>query len=491
MTTSYIIIAVYTLCLSYVLVYSFNQFDLALNYLKGKKKRKSEEDDQKLQLPDEVPVVTVQLPIYNELYVVERLIDCVCQFDYPKDKLEVQILDDSDDETVKLVAEKVKVYQDKGVDIKHVRRPERVGFKAGALQYGVEHSRGEYLAVFDADFLPEKNFLKSTIPHFANEKIGMVQTCWGHINTSYSLLTKMQAFGLDAHFSVEQNGRLHAGSFINFNGTAGVWKKECIKDAGGWSFDTLTEDLDLSYRAQLKGWKFKYLEDIKTPAELPVVMSAIKSQQFRWNKGGAECARKNLKKIWKTPKPFRNKIHSIFHLLNSSVYFFMLFAAILSIPTLFIKSEYESLALFFQLASVFLSGFLGISFFYYVSTRQQHSFKYYIQNFPVFLSVSMGLSLINAVAVIEGFLGIKSPFIRTPKFNILKKNDNWKGNKYVRPSVSLMTIFEGLFSLYFLFGIIYGISLGDYGLVLFHGMLATGFAIVFYYSVRPYSYAKA
>ncbi|MEM6831667.1 MAG: cellulose synthase family protein, partial [Bacteroidota bacterium] len=280
----WLIIIVYGLTLFIICLFSLGQFNLAWHYLKSKKC----DDNEGVTELKEYPAVTIQLPVFNERYVIERLIDSVSKIDYPLDKLEIQVLDDSDDETVTIIANKIAHYQGKGIDIRHVRRPDRVGFKAGALQYGMQQAKGEFIAIFDADFVPQPDFLLKTLPRFTSEKVGMVQTKWAHLNTNYGALTKIQAFWLNAHFTVEQKGRERAGSFINFNGTAGVWRKSCILDAGGWQHDTLTEDLDLSYRAQLKGWKFVYREEIESPAELPVVIPAVKSQQYRWNKGAAE-----------------------------------------------------------------------------------------------------------------------------------------------------------------------------------------------------------
>ncbi|TRX55622.1 glycosyltransferase [Fulvivirga sp. M361] len=480
---NYIIIILYCFSLLLIFFFSMGQLNLAWNYIKSKRKPK---EGDKL-LPESLPVVTVQLPIYNEKYVVERLIDAVCTFDYPDTLLEIQVLDDSTDETVQIIQRKVAEWQARGVDVKHIQRTDREGFKAGALQYGLEASRGEFIAIFDSDFLPEKDFLKKTLPHF-DESVGLVQTRWGHLNKDYSLLTQLQAFGLDAHFSVEQGGRSYAGSFINFNGTGGIWRKSTIVDAGGWSADTLTEDLDLSYRAQLKGWKFQYLEDCVAPAELPIIMPAIKSQQYRWNKGAAETARKNLSKVLLSDIKLSGKIHAVFHLFNSSVFICLLIASILSIPMLFIKDANPRLEILFDLGSVFLVGFFSIAFFYWVASKSLHPLKtgkYYFRLFPSFLVVSMGLSLHNGLAVLEGLFGFKSPFVRTPKFNILKKGDSWKGNTYVKPTFNWLTLFEGVFSLYFIMGIASGIYLHDWGLIIFHFMLALGFGSVFYHSVKP------
>ena len=478
----YIIIIPYSLSLLLIFLFSLGQLHLTWHYLRAGRQKKS--TVKQLQV---YPKVTVQLPVYNERYVVQRLIDAVCMFDYPKAKLEVQVLDDSTDETVEIIEEKVIEWRNQGINIKHIQRADRKGFKAGALQHGLEISEGEFIAIFDADFLPQPDFLKQTLPVFENNT-GVVQTRWGHLNKDYSLLTRLQAFGLDAHFSIEQTGRNHAGSFINFNGTGGVWRKSCIYDAGGWSADTLTEDLDLSYRAQMKGWKFKYLEDCVAPAELPVIMTAIKSQQYRWNKGAAETAKKNLWKVLRSPIKWTSKLHAVLHLFNSSVFVCLLLASILSIPMLFIKDAHPGLDVIFNFGSIFLIGFFSIGFFYWIATKQTNpkgTGRYYINTFPIFLIVSMGLSLHNGIAVLEGLLGIKSPFIRTPKFNIKSKTDSWKGNIYIKPKVDFLTILEGVLSVYFMFGIAAGIYLDDWGLIIFHVMLVLGFASVFYYSIKP------
>ncbi|MDN5205217.1 glycosyltransferase family 2 protein [Fulvivirgaceae bacterium BMA10] len=487
-----LVVVLYCLALLLIFLFSLGQLNLTRHYLKKKKQDKFVSALEPTT-DEDLPVVTVQLPVYNELYVIERLIDASASFDYPNDKLEIQVLDDSTDETVECIARRVAFWQNKGVDVKHVRRSDRVGFKAGALKYGLEIARGEFAAIFDADFIPNKDFLRKTVPYFKDESIGVVQTRWGHLNKDYSMLTKLQAFGLDAHFSVEQSGRSQAGSFINFNGTAGIWRKRCIDEAGGWSADTLTEDLDLSYRAQLKGWKFKFLEEVEAPAELPILMPAIKSQQYRWNKGAAETARKNLGKVLRSKIGLESKVHAVFHLFNSSIFVCLLLAALLSIPMLFIKYNNPGYKALFDLGSIFLLGFFSIGFFYWIAAKRmvpQKTGKYYFRIFPIFLTVSMGLSLHNALAVIEGLLGFKTPFIRTPKFNIKSADESWKGNIYVRNNITWLTIIEGFLCVYFIFGIAAGIYLHDFGLIIFHIMLAAGFAGVFYHSVKPAAYAS-
>ena len=479
----YIVVIFYCIALLFIFLFSLGQLHLTWHYLKAKK------DKPKVDYiteANDLPLVTVQLPVYNERYVVQRLIEAVVQIDYPLDKLEIQILDDSSDETTDIIAQAITPWVNKGIDIQHVRRESRNGYKAGALQYGMGIARGEFMAIFDADFIPSKDFIKKTIGHFHDEKVGMVQSKWGHINKDYSALTKLQAFGLDAHFSIEQAGRSHAHSFINFNGTAGVWRKETIIDAGGWSADTLTEDLDLSYRAQLKGWKFEYMEELESPAELPIIMSAVKSQQYRWNKGAAETARKNLSNVFFSNMSWSSKVHAFFHLFNSSVFVALLLASVLSIPMLFIKNNNPSIEFLFDLGSVFLIGFFSITLFYWVATKNtisKNKLSYFLKIYPTFLTVSMGLSLHNAIAVLEGLVGRKTPFVRTPKFNVSTKKDSWKGNIYVKRNLTLLTFIEFALCLYFVFGIGAGIYLHDWGLIVFHIMLATGFGIVFIYSV--------
>ncbi|UXX78798.1 glycosyltransferase family 2 protein [Reichenbachiella carrageenanivorans] len=477
----WIIVVLYCVALLAIFLFSLGQLHLTWIYTRPTS-AKSKDFDEAYE-----PLVTVQLPIYNERYVAERLIDAVVKLDYPKDKLEIQILDDSNDETVALIAQKVAEYQAQGFDIQQIQREDRKGFKAGALAFGLKICKGEYTAIFDSDFLPNPDFIKRTIGYFANEKVGMVQTRWGHVNKDYSMLTEMQAFGLDAHFTVEQGGRNRSGSFMNFNGTAGIWRKACVLDAGGWSADTLTEDLDLSYRAQLRGWQFQFDESVESPAELPVEMSAIKSQQYRWNKGAAETAKKNLLNVFRAKVSLKTKIHAAMHLLNSSVFVLLLTASVLSIPMLYIKAANGNLQWLFNLGSLFLIGFFSIAAFYFVGLKRiapTHTKRLFLRKFPLFLSFSMGFALHNAIAVMEGYLGFKSPFVRTPKFNITKKTEGWTSNQYIKPKLTWGTIFEGLLCAYFVWGIFSAWLLNDYGLILFHVMLAIGFGVIFYHSLK-------
>lgn len=466
----------------FIMLFSLVQLHLSVVYRKSKKVGTQVIDASKTPL--EYPIVTIQLPLFNEKYVAARLLDSVVEIDWPKDALEIQILDDSTDETSEIIKNKLSEDKFKDLDILHIKRKNRKGYKAGALQLGMKASKGEYIAIFDADFMPHRNFLLNTIREFEHPEVGMVQTQWEHLNKDFSLLTKLQAFGLNGHFRVEQTGRNESGSFINFNGTGGIWRKTCIEEAGGWQIDTLTEDLDLSFRAQMKGWKFKYLEDVPSPSELPVIMSAVKSQQYRWTKGGAETAKKNLGKVLRTKLNFINKVHAFFHLTNSANFLLLLIASIISIPLLFIKHDNPEYKMIFNYGSIFLIGFLAISYFYWTANRAEASNKSYFKYFPIFIVFSMGFTLNNSLAVIEGLLGIKSSFVRTPKFNIVGANGSWKGNMYLSHKLTWSTLLEGLLSLYFFAGIALGIIVGDYGLIFFHLMLAMGYAGIFYYSIK-------
>jgi cellulose synthase/poly-beta-1,6-N-acetylglucosamine synthase-like glycosyltransferase len=486
------IIIVYSTALILIFMYALAQLNLLFNYLSAQKKQ-DQSPKFNFSNPDEIPLVTIQLPVYNELYVMNRLLENISKIEYPKDKLEIQVLDDSTDESFETTATHIKTLQQTGLDIKHVLRDDRKNFKAGALKEGLKIAKGEFIVIFDADFLPKKDWLKQTIPFFKDPNIGVVQTRWGHINRDYSVLTKIQAFALDAHFSLEQVGRNSKGHFINFNGTAGVWRKECIIDAGNWEGDTLTEDLDLSYRAQLKNWKFKYLEDVETPAELPVVISAARSQQFRWNKGGAENFRKMMWRVLKNQNiSAKTKVHGLLHLLNSTMFLNILIVGVLSIPMLYIKNEYAHLKIYFYAISFFVISSLIFFICYWFMFKKTYgsslkAFVQYIVMFVTFFSIAMGFSLHNSIAVIEGHIGKRSDFIRTPKFNINSLNDSWKGNKYLKKNISINAVFEGLLMLYFAFGMysafIVGDQGGDFGLFPFHLMLFLGFGYVFFKSL--------
>ena len=491
-TLSVVIIIIYAISLVLIFMYALAQLNLLLNYLSAKKK-KDNSPLFDLSKPEEVPYVTIQLPVYNEMYVMERLLDNIAKMDYPHDKLEIQVLDDSTDETVATTRAHVEKLKATGLDIEHITRTDRTGFKAGALKEGLKIAKGEFIAVFDSDFLPQTDWLKRTIPYFKDAQIGVVQTRWGHLNRNFSILTKIQAFALDAHFTLEQVGRNSKGHFINFNGTAGIWRKTCIIDAGNWEGDTLTEDLDLSYRAQLKNWKFKYLENVETPAELPIVISAARSQQFRWNKGGAENFQKMMWRVLKSKNiSAKTKLHGLLHLLNSTMFLNVFLVGVLSIPMLYIKNEYTHLKPYFYVMSFFVISSIIFFICYWFMYKNIYgggfkNFIRYIGMFFVFFSIAMGFSLHNSIAVLEGHFGKKSEFVRTPKFNISSLKESWKKNKYIKKTISIHVIFEGLLMLYFAFGMysafIVGDQGGDFGLFPFHLMLFLGFGYVFIKSI--------
>jgi cellulose synthase/poly-beta-1,6-N-acetylglucosamine synthase-like glycosyltransferase len=482
-----IVMVIYGLCLVLVFFYSCLQLSLAIAYVRNKKKKNVA--PKPVYDPATTPKVTIQLPMFNELYVAERIIETIAQFDYPADKLQIQVLDDSTDETKDVIAKKVAEVAARGVNIQHIHRVDRTGYKAGALDAAMDRVEGDFIAIFDADFIPDPDFLIRTMPSFDADNIGVVQTRWGHINKSYSILTELQAFGLNGHFAIEQGGRSSAGHYINFNGTGGIWRKKCIEDAGGWEHDTLTEDLDLSYRAQIKGWKFRYLEDVIAPAELPITMSALKSQQHRWMKGGAEC----FVKMWKRLLTAKNvkladRVHGLSHLFNSSVFMFILVVSILSLVVLHIKDSFSDLNYILQYMAFFIVSTIFLMYYYWNSYRDktEHKFKSFIRfvgRFFQFLVVSMGLSLSNTVAVIEGYLGIKSSFVRTPKFNVAKKSE-FKGNKYDKKSLSIINIMEGILMIVFGYTAVVRAVYGDFGMLPFHLMLACGYGVIFFSTLK-------
>lgn len=481
----YIILLLYSLSILFVLCHAFFDAHLIFHYLRDRRKKKEAVFQDCF-----TPVVTIQLPVYNELHVVERLLEAVAVMDYPADKLEIQVLDDSTDETSAVIAGKVAALQHLPFPIQHIQRQHRDGFKAGALRHALNGAKGEFVAVFDADFIPSPDFLKRTIPFFKDPSIGMVQTKWGHLNKDASLFARLQAMALDGHFSVEQGGRNAAGYFINFNGTAGIWRKQTILDAGNWQADTLTEDFDLSYRAQMKGWKFKYLEDLVTPAELPPLISALKSQQFRWTKGGAETARKNLKTFYSLPLPFAVKVHGIFHLIYSFGFVSIFSFALLTVPLLFINEFFPQYRFALK-----ISDLAGIGFFiylphyfisYYINARGSVGQRIggFVFHFPLFSSLFIGLSLNNAIGIVQGYLGIKSGFVRTPKFNTISSKEKAMKSRYAETKVNWLTFMEAFLSFYFLFGIIQAIYFDNYKTIPVLLMAFSGFFMIFWLSIE-------
>lgn len=473
------VLILYFISLLILFAFGAHGFVMVYHYLRQRNRRSEP------PVPGQTPKVTVQLPVFNELYVVRRLIDSVCALDYPKECLEVQVLDDSTDETREIAAETVQRYHDQGFNIKHVTRTDRTGFKAGALKAGLEKAEGEFLAIFDADFVPRPDFLRKTIPYFYQDpKIAVVQTRWEHLNSNYSLLTRTQAMALDGHFVIEQDVRNKAGFFINFNGTGGIWRRSAIEDAGNWHSDTLTEDLDLSYRAQLRGWKFKYLADVTSPAELPSELNALKTQQFRWTKGAIETARKLLPQVWKADIPLRVKIHSTFHLTNNIVFPFILLAGLLNVPLIFIK-QHGGHELYFALMSFFVLAFIGSFLFYLLSQRSVYpDWRRRLLLFPLFMAGSMGFAVNNSRAVFEGLFRRKSEFIRTPKYRIEQKEDTWLRKRYAPSTISWVVGVEALLAVYCFFGVISSLYYLEIAAIPFQLLYFAGFTFVSTLSIR-------
>jgi len=438
----------------------------------------------------ELPVVTIQLPMYNELYVVERLIKSVCMIEYPKDKLHIQVLDDSTDESTIIASKVVDECKAAGYDIEYIHRTNREGFKAGALKAGLESAKGEFVAIFDADFVPNSDFLMKTIPHFKDKNIGMVQTRWEHLNEEYSFITRAAALALDGHFVIEQQVRNKAGFFINFNGTAGVWRKETIFDAGNWHADTLTEDLDLSYRAQLKGWEFLFLNDVTSPAELPADINALKTQQFRWTKGAVETAKKILPLVFRSNLSFKMKLECFVHLTSNIVFPFIILVAMLNIPLVIIKNTVGGYDNYYTLMSIFVLASISTFLFYMYAQRAIHlDWRRRLLLFPVFLAGSMGFAVNNTKAVIEALINIKTGFARTPKYRIEQVNDKWKNKKYTQKKIH-WTVFAELFlALYYVVGIAISVYYLEIAAIPFQLLFLLGFGTVGYMSLK-HSFVK-
>jgi cellulose synthase/poly-beta-1,6-N-acetylglucosamine synthase-like glycosyltransferase len=466
-----IVLALYFFVLVILAFYGWHRYYLVYLYMKYK--------DRQPVPPatfDELPAVTIQLPLYNEMYVVNRLIERVCAIDYPRDRLEIQVLDDSTDETSAIAELAVRRYAAQGIDIKYFHRTDRSGFKAGALEAGMRVAKGEYIAIFDADFSPSPDFLRRTIHYFTDPKVAMVQTRWGHINEDYSLLTKIQAILLDAHFVLEHGGRNRSGCFFNFNGTAGVWRREAIVDAGGWQHDTLTEDLDLSYRAQLRGWKFVFLPDHVAPAELPVEMNAFKSQQHRWAKGSIQTFLKLMPRLLNARLPLRVKAEAFFHLSANFNYPLMCVLSVLMAPSMVIRYNmgwYEMLLIDVPL---FLAATASVANFYMVCQRELYptTWTERIRYLPFLMSIGIGLAVNNTRAVFEALLQKQSEFARTPKYHIEGRSDEWITKKY-RQSVALQPIVEVALGLYFTATLFYALANGIYGTVPFLMLFQVGF----------------
>ena len=455
--------------------YGIHRYTLVYKYFKNRKKIAGAAPELR-----EWPRVTVQLPIYNEKYVVDRLVEAVAAFDYPREVLEIQVLDDSTDETQEAARNCVERYQQLGVEIAYMHRNNREGFKAGALQEGLKSARGELIAIFDADFIPPADFLRRLAPYFADAKLGMAQTRWSYINRNYSALTEVEAILLDGHFVIEHSSRFRSGLFFNFNGTAGVWRRTAIDDAGGWQHDTLTEDTDLSYRAQLRGWKFLYLPDIDCPSELPVEMNAFKSQQARWAKGLMQTAKKILPKVFRANVPGAVKAEAFFHLTANVSYPLMVLLSLILLPAMIVRFYQGWFQVLVIDLPLFLASTCSVSSFYLAAERSLYprTWKRTFLFLPFVMAVGIGLSVRNALAVIEAILGVKSEFVRTPKYRVAavasQEQGEWTKKKYHKRA-GWMPFAEVLLGIYFAAAVIYAIQNENYATVPFLALFVWGY----------------
>lgn len=476
----YILFGIYVLTSLWLLLNGLVQLHLLWHYKRKKK--------DLAQPPFSIarPFVSIQVPVYNEKYVIERLLHALSALDYPTSKFEIQVLDDSTDETSAIIDQKVKDLKQANINISVIRRKDRNGYKAGALQVGLPHCKGDLIAIFDADFIPTPQFLNHMVPHFSDPKTGLVQARWSHLNREQNALTRIQTILLDTHFSVEQTGRAKAGYFINFCGTAGIWRRQCIMDAGGWDGDVLSEDLDLSYRAQLKGWQLVYKQDVEVPAELPSVIEAFKVQQFRWTKGMAQITKKTMRHLLQATLPLSQKLHGMFHLLSSFVFVCLFINALLTVPLLLFRNLYPEFITLTQYSLFTGINLIALTLFYYhgaqsTTDKPLSFFKHY----PLFVIVYMGMSVQNAIAVLQGLWGMRSPFVRTPKFNTDNNN-----TAYLKKSRSWIHYFEmGVFG-YFIAGIGLSVFFNDYFMLLFFVMISAGLGYIIFQSFQPVAGGK-
>jgi cellulose synthase/poly-beta-1,6-N-acetylglucosamine synthase-like glycosyltransferase len=427
---------------------------------------------------EQLPKVTMQLPIFNEVYVVERLLRSVSEIDYPKDLLQIQVLDDSTDDTRALTESCVTELLGRGFNVELIHRTDRTGFKAGALETGLASAQSEFVCILDADFVPQPDLLKRTIHFFTDPKVGMIQTRWGHLNRGYSLLTRVQAMFLDGHLLLEQTARSRSGRFFNFNGTAGLWRRSCIDEAGGWQHDTLTEDLDLSYRAQLAGWKFIFLPDVITPAELPVDMNGFKSQQHRWTKGSIQTCKKLLPTVWRSQLPLMIKIEATAHLTSNFAYLLLACLCVLLHPSTG-GPQATWLRILLLDVPIFFTASVSVAVFYICAQRELHprTWMKEILLLPALLALGVGLSINNARAVLEACFNHKSDFARTPKYGIERKAQPWRSCKYM-PLKSLLPLAEMAFAIYFTYFLWFAIQHHQYISVPFLAMFQIGFLYV-------------
>jgi cellulose synthase/poly-beta-1,6-N-acetylglucosamine synthase-like glycosyltransferase len=452
--------------------YGMHRYTLVYLYYKKKKNKTLGPAETFAELPR----VTVQLPIFNEQYVVDRLLQAICRLEYPREKLDIQLLDDSTDETVEVARALVEHYATQGHPITYIHRTNREGYKAGALHEGLKTATGEFVAIFDADFVPPPDFLLRTVHHFTDPKVGMVQTRWTHINRNYSFLTEVEAILLDGHFVLEHSGRARHNVFFNFNGTAGIWRRTAIEEAGGWEHDTLTEDTDLSYRAQLKGWKFIYRQDIECPAELPVEMTAFKTQQARWAKGLIQTGKKILPRVLKSDQPFRVKLEAVYHLTANMSYPLMVILSVLLLPAMVIRFYQGWFQMLYIDIPLFLASTFSISSFYLVSQRElfPKTWPRALLYLPFLMALGIGLTVTNTIAVLEALVGKKSAFARTPKYRVESKKDKLHATKY-RKRLGWVPWIELLIGTYFAMTVLYAVQNENYLTVPFLLLFVVGY----------------
>jgi len=461
--------------------YGIHRYQLVWLYYRNKKNA-SKWSEPPFTWPDgQLPFVTIQLPLYNEQFVIGRLIDACCRLEYPRDRFEIQVLDDSTDESSEVARDIVERYAAgyRGLPpqpIHYIHRSNRYGYKAGALDNGLNTARGEFVAIFDADFVPPPQWVMKVIHHFAEPGIGMVQTRWTHLNRSYSFLTQVEAILLDGHFILEHGGRSRAGVFFNFNGTAGMWRRKVIGEAGGWQHDTLTEDTDLSYRAQLIGWKFKYLQDVECPAELPIEMTAFKTQQARWAKGLIQTGKKILPRVLKSNVPFHVKLEAWYHLTANLSYPLMIVLSTLLMPAMIIRSYQGWVQMMLIDFPLFMASTMSVSSFYLVSQKELYPRRWYrtFIYLPCLMALGVGLTITNTKAVLEALFGIKSAFARTPKYSINKKGEKSQANKY-RKRLGIIPWIELAIGCYFAFTIWYAVTSENYFTVPFLLLFVFGY----------------
>src|ERR1043166_7427179 len=436
---------------------------------------------------EQLPKVTMQLPIFNEVYVVERLLRSVSELDYPRHLLQIQVLDDSTDDTREIVSTCAEELCRRGFNVQLIHRVDRTGFKAGALAAGLESAEGEFVCILDADFVPPSDLLRRTIDFFTDPKVGMIQTRWGHLNRGYSLLTRAQAMFLDGHLLLEQTARSRSGRFFNFNGTAGLWRRSCIEQSGGWEYDTPCEDLDLSYRAQLAGWKFIFLSDVVTPAELPVDMNGFKSQQHRWTKGSIQTCKKLLPRIWRSNLPFAIKAEATGHLVSNFAYLLLACLCVLLHPSTGGPQTGWVRTLLIDIP-IFLTASVSVAVFYVCAQRELHPRNWMKQMLllPCLLALGIGLSLNNARAVLEAIFNHQSDFTRTPKYGIERNSQSWRPSKN-RALQSTLPLVELAFGLYFSYFVWFAISKGQFLSVPFLLMFQCGFFYVALSSLLPWT----